>query len=364
MENKIYSSDRVISFLIGVAIVGFIFWLLYSLQSVLLPFFLALLAAYLTNPMVNWVQRFLKNRNISVFVTLLFLLLIITALLLILIPTIAKELETFTRLMTEYAHQLNLPEEEIRAWIAKIQLQLQDIDYQNIANQGGVSEALNEVMNFVSGLISNLFGILGSLLVLVTFLLYFVFILMDYEKMTNSWQQYIPGKYRHTMVTLVSDVESGMNAYFKAQSKIVIIVAILFAIGFKLIGLPMGILLGLFVGLLNYVPYLQNVGFIPAGFLAVLYSMETGQNLWLIIVLVLVVFSVVQLIQDAFLTPKIMGEMTGLNPAIILLSLSIWGYWLGVVGLIIALPMTTLMISYYRQIVLGENKTMPVGEEE
>lgn len=364
MENQIYTRDRIISFLIGVAVIAFIFWLLHSLQSVLFPFFLALLAAYLTDPMVNWVQRFLKNRTVAVMVTLLLVLLAAGLLLIILIPAIAKELNKFIELMTEYAHEFNLPEEEIRAWVEKIQLQLQNIDYESVAGQSGVSDAVNEVLNFLSGLVSNIFGLLGALLVAVTFLLYFVFILLDYEKLINSWQQYIPVKYRDTVITLVSDVESGMNAYFKAQSKIVFFVAILFAVGFKLIGLPMGILLGLFVGLLNYVPYLQNVGFIPAGFLAVLYSMESGQSLWLILILVLVVFSVVQLIQDAFLTPKIMGDMTGLNPAIMLLSLSIWGYWLGVIGLIIALPMTTLMISYYRQIVLKEARKPVAAEEE
>ncbi len=354
MENQVYTRDRIVSFLIGAVVIGFIFWLLYSLQPVLLPFFLALLAAYLTDPMVNWIQRLLKNRALAVMITLLLLLLVVSIFLLILIPATVKEFNKFIQLITRYASELNLPEAEIRAWIEKIQQQLQEIDYTSVASQSGVSDAVNQALVFLSGILSNVFSLLGTLLVAVTFLLYFVFILLDYERLINSWQQYIPVKYRETIVTLVGDVESGMNAYFKAQSKIVFIVAILFAVGFKLIGLPMGILLGLFVGLLNYVPYLQNVGFIPAGFLAVLHSMETGQSLWLILVLVLVVFSVVQLIQDAFLTPKIMGNMTGLNPAIMLLALSVWGYWLGIIGLIIALPMTTLMIAYYRQIILKE----------
>ena len=164
---------------------------------------------------------------------------------------------------------------------------------------------------------------------------------------------------------LTSDLREGMNAYFKAQSKIVLSVAILFAIGFKLIGLPMGILLGLFVGLLNYVPYLQTAGFIPAIFLALIHSMESGTSFGLMLFLVLLVFGIVQLIQDAFLTPKIMGDLTGLNPAVILLSLSIWGYWLGLVGMIIALPLTTLIISYYKRFLLvGEVKNALPDEEE
>jgi predicted PurR-regulated permease PerM len=75
------------------------------------------------------------------------------------------------------------------------------------------------------------------------------------------------------------------------------------------------------------------------------------------------VFAIVQTIQDAFLTPKIMGKVTGLNGAVILLSLSVWGTLLGFVGLIIALPLTTLLVSYYRRFVLEETSEEDKSEE-
>ena len=111
---------------------------------------------------------------------------------------------------------------------------------------------------------------------------------------------------------------------------------------------------GLFIGLLNLVPYLQTIGIVPVVFLTLLKSAETGQSLWWLILGVLLVFVVVQVIQDFFLVPKIMGKAMGLNPAVILLSLSVWGALLGFVGLIIALPLTTLLISYYKRFVLHE----------
>ena len=80
--------------------------------------------------------------------------------------------------------------------------------------------------------------------------------------------------------------------------------------------------------------------------LAILKAADTGENFWIIIACALAVFAVVQIIQDTFLVPKIMGKITGLNPAIILLSLSIWGSLMGMLGMIIALPLTTLMLSY------------------
>ena len=119
----------------------------------------------------------------------------------------------------------------------------------------------------------------------------------------------------------------------------------------------MAIGLGLFIGLLNMVPYLQLVGFIPTILLAVVKAADTGDSFWMIMLSALIVFAVVQTIQDTILTPKIMGHVTGLNPAIILLSLSIWGSLLGILGMVIALPMTTLLVTYYQRYVI-KNKTI------
>jgi predicted PurR-regulated permease PerM len=124
----------------------------------------------------------------------------------------------------------------------------------------------------------------------------------------------------------------------------------------------MAIALGVFIGMLNMVPYMQLIGFIPTILLAIVKSADTGQNFWVIFLSALVVFAVVQVIQDTLLTPKIMGKVTGLNAAIILLSLSIWGSLLGVLGMIIALPMTTLLLNYYQKYIIKSHQEAPQKE--
>lgn len=104
------------------------------------------------------------------------------------------------------------------------------------------------------------------------------------------------------------------------------------------------------------VPYLQIIGFLPTIILAILKAADTGENFWIIIAGALAVFAIVQTIQDTLLVPKIMGKITGLNPAIILLSLSIWGSLMGMLGMIIALPLTTLMLSYYQRFIINKEK--------
>jgi predicted PurR-regulated permease PerM len=156
------------------------------------------------------------------------------------------------------------------------------------------------------------------------------------------------------MEEIAEDLKTSMRIYFRNQFLIAMTVGVLMATGFKIINLPMGITLGLFIGILNIVPYLQLVGFLPAILLALLKSMETGANFWEVILSVFLVIAIVQIIQDTILTPKIMGKAYNMNPALILLSLSIWGSIMGILGMLLALPLTTLIISYYRRLIIKE----------
>ena len=180
-------------------------------------------------------------------------------------------------------------------------------------------------------------------------LLYTFFILLDYEAIAQGWTGLVPAKYRENTVRIVTDVKESMNRYFRGQAAVAFCVGILFSIGFLIIDFPLAIGFGLFIGLLNMVPYLQLIALVPTVLLALLKAADTGGNFWWILASALLVFCIVQVIQDALIVPKIMGKITGLNPAIILLSLSVWGALMGVVGMIIALPCTSLMLSYYKR---------------
>ena len=149
----------------------------------------------------------------------------------------------------------------------------------------------------------------------------------------------------------------------RGQSLVALCVGILFCIGFTIIGFPMAIGLGILIGIMDLIPYLHTFALIPTVFLALMKSADTGQNFWIILLSALAVFVVVQIIADMILTPKIMGKAMGLNPAILLLSLSVWGTLLGFIGLIIALPLTTLIIAYYQRYVTKEQESEKIPEK-
>ena len=113
---------------------------------------------------------------------------------------------------------------------------------------------------------------------------------MATPKLKESWPKWIPVKYRDTTKDIIDDLSNGMRAYFRGQAFIAFIVGILFCIGFKIIGLPLAIFLGVTIGFLNLVPYMQILGFIPAFILSVLHSMETGQSIWLTLGATAIVF--------------------------------------------------------------------------
>ena len=177
---------------------------------------------------------------------------------------------------------------------------------------------------------------------------------MDYESIASGWIRLIPIKYRDFVTNICNDIKDGMNRYFRGQALVALCVGILFSIGFLIIDFPLAIGLGLFIGFLNLVPYLQIIGFIPTILLTILKAADTGGNFWVILAGALLVFVVVQIIEDAILVPRIMGKITGLNPAIILLSLSVWGALMGMLGMIIALPLTSLMLSYYQRFIINK----------
>ncbi len=214
--------------------------------------------------------------------------------------------------------------------------------------------------NVVSAGVDTMLG----LTVLVVVALYLWFLLLDYPHYSRNAREFIPPQYRSALLEFAHEFERVMRRYFRGQAVVAMMVGVLFMVGFSIIGLPLAVPFGMFVGLLNMVPYLQAVAIVPGGMLAVMRAVEHDGSLFWSVALVLIVFAVAQLIQDAFLTPRIMSDATGLRPVAILLGVFIWGKLLGFLGLLLAIPLTCVGIAYYRRLVLKhapESTTLPAG---
>ncbi len=356
MERKPITFDTFVRGFLAVALVVGIVMLLGRLSGVLVPFFLAWLIAYLLFPMVKFFQYRLhmKYRILAILCSFIVTGSVLTGVFWLMIPPIIEESGRVTQLIVQYV-QTDETMSNIPKLVQKFVHDNVDINQlKKLVTQDGFIDTVKSAIPKVWAVIAQSISVVSSVFSLTMVVLYTLFILLDYEEITMGWPQLLPRRYRPFARRLVADVEEGMNKYFRGQALVAFSVGVLFSIGFLIIGFPMAIGLGMFIGLLNMVPYLQLVGLIPTVILAIVKAADTGQNFWVIMLLALLVFAVVQVIQDTFLTPKIMGHVTGLNSAIILLSLSIWGSLLGILGMIIALPMTTLLINYYQKYIIKQ----------
>ncbi|MGI6793221.1 AI-2E family transporter [Bacteroides sp. KG68] len=369
MERKKITFDSFIrGVIVGVIIIG-ILMLLKRLSGVLLPFFIAWVIAYLIYPLVTFFQYKLKlkNRILSIFCALSFLAAIGTAVFFLLVPPMIEEFGRVKDLLVTYfannPQNGNIPQTLTEFLQKNIDMQFMT----RLLDQESILETIKETLPSIWAVLAETINILFSIFTFFIILLYVVFILLDYESISEGWTHLVPHKYRNIVVGILNDVKNGMNRYFRGQAFVALCVGILFSIGFLIIDFPLAIGLGLLIGALNMIPYLQIIGLVPAIILAILKAADTGGNFWLILASAMIVFAVVQAIQDGFIVPHVMGKITGLNPAIILLSLSVWGSLMGMLGMIIALPLTTLILSYYQRFIINrENirKIKPTDYQE
>lgn len=364
--NKPFTFDRVMRIVFGIALISGLVYLVTLLRDALLPFLIAWLLAYMMQPFVKFFQYKLglRSRILSIMALFVSMVLIITLLVVMVVPSITEEADKTIELLRTHdpgeGHIPFIPQ----AWLDYLEANVDFTQLMDYLNKENLLKATKQIAPQVWSFLSNTFSVLLSVTMVFLIMLYFIFILLDYEKIANGWPQLIPGKYRPFVEGLVEDVECNMNRYFRGQALIALCVGVLLAIGFKIIDFPLAVTLGLFIGVLNLIPYMQTIGIIPMLILALLRSAETGENFWIIFGLALLVLGIVQMIQDLFLTPRIMGKAMGLNPAIILLALSIWGTLLGFIGLIIALPLTTLCLSYYKRFILQDDQGAGMADRE
>ena len=349
MQRRPYTFDRVVRIIFSLCGLIAVLYLLDLLSDVLLPFFVACMIAYILEPSVELNKRILgcKRRFFPVIMTLLEAVFLVGILCWILIPYLVDECTEMTKIVKEYASsQIQIPyiSKEIHDFIRK------NVDFDQIGRLLSRDEwielaknSINQTWSFIGSSLSLIVGIISWLIVV----LYVIFIMLDYERFVLSLRQLVPYSQRRQVHHIVKDIENAMNRYFRGQFYIASLVGLLFAAGFLIIGLPMAVVFGLFIGMLNMVPYLQMISLPIAAILCLVGSISGGPDFWVLFWECMAVYVVVQCIQDLILTPKIMGKAMGLNPAVILLALSIWGTLLGFLGMIIALPLTTLLLSYY-----------------
>ncbi|MBF1381573.1 MAG: AI-2E family transporter [Porphyromonas sp.] len=330
-----------------------------AIWSIILPFLLAGIFAYVMMPLVRFFQYTLRlrSRGLSVILTLLLLGAVVYLAVIFIIPSINAEIEKTLQVISGYSSgqdilTMILPR-NIRNYLNG------GLRWGNFPQQLSFEKVLENVkllLDQVGGIINSTLSIFSWGLVFLIGFIYFVFILLDFENLARGFISLFPKTLRPTIRTISMDLDRYMNNYFRGQALIAISVGILLSIGFNIIGLPLATAMGIFIGILNFIPYMQALGIIPLGLASLLMAAQTGENAFVCMLLAYGVLMIVQIIQDMIIVPHIMGQTMGMRPSLILLVLSIWGYLLGFFGMLIALPITMFIYSLYMRYVLQDEE--------
>ena len=354
-----FTFDRIARMLVLSVLILLIYVAVQAIWSVILPFLLAGIFAYVMMPLVRFFQYTLRlrSRGLSVILTLLLLGAVVYLAVIFIIPSINAEIEKTLQVISGYSSgqdilTMILPR-NIRNYLNG------GIRWGNFPQQLSLEKVLENVkllLDQVGGIINSTLSIFSWGLVFLIGIVYFVFILLDFENLGRGFISLFPKTLRPTIRTISMDLDRYMNNYFRGQALIAISVGILLSIGFNIIGLPLATAMGIFIGILNFIPYMQALGIIPLGLASLLMAAQTGENAFVCMLLAYGVLMIVQIIQDMIIVPRIMGQTMGMRPSLILLVLSIWGYLLGFFGMLIALPITMFIYSLYMRYVLQDEE--------
>lgn len=333
--------------IIGITLSVLLVMLVRYLSNVLLPFFVACLIAYLLQPIVDFNRRLIrsKGRVLPSILTLIDITVIVGIIIYVCMPPVIHELGELGKILHNVSSgKVEMPPiyryivdfinryfnpDSIRTWLS--------------------GEHIMTIINGGSSIIEESLDILLTTLSWMLTIIYVLFILIDYPQISHGFKLIVPGKYRPQFLSVFSDVSDSMNHYFRGQGMVAICATVFYCVGFSIVGLPLAIPMGILVGILYMIPYFQYVTLLPVAAICLVYSLGGQAEFLPMLGKCGMVYVVSQSICDYVITPHIMGREMGLNPAVILLSLSVWGTLLGIIGMIIALPVTSLIMTYYNR---------------
>lgn len=338
-------------------LLAFVFWVVSRLAAhfsgVLWPLAVAGILALMLRPVVELLQRkFLIRRVYAVVLLYGTFLLALAGVFVAITPPIVQQVIDFIAFMpTFWARLLERLREHYPQWIALAQHQLENPTIRNIVDsllaeaQGLVRQAIPSIRAAGVGVLG-VFGFFAHAAVIPIYL--FFFLLSRHDPTRNLGQQlpFLDPGNRDDVVFLVREFIGIIVSFFRGQLLIGLIMGTLLAIGFSIVGLRFGLLIGLALGILNIVPYLGTI--IGLGVALPLAYLQPGGS-WTLVGLVLLVFVIVQNIEGWYLTPKIMGDRTGLHPVVVIIAIFFWGTALdGILGMILAIPLTAFFVTAWR----------------
>ncbi len=316
MENRT-KFDISTSTIIKIALAVFAIWFIYTIRDIAILFFMVLVIVSALNPLVNRMSKYVP-RILSVTTLTLVFLGILTAIGFLLVPPIVMEIKLLAINLPIIVEKLGPLYNALQSSISSYQ--------QDLFN---VSSQLSEVS---SGLINTTVGFISGIVAFLTIIILSFYMLLEKDAIKNFLHQVVPGDRKDKLFEIVEKIGHKMGSWLRGHILLMTVVGILDGIALVSLGIPYALILAVWGGLTELVPYIGPwLGIIPALIIAFTISPLTA-------LLVLIIYFVIQQIESQFLAPKILGKAVGLSPVIVILSLLVGAKLMGILGMIIAVP--------------------------
>lgn len=337
------------------AIAGVFLLMLWFLAPVLAPFIVACVLAYALTPLVDRLDAAFQGRVprvlAVVLVELLFLLLAL-GLVLMIVPILVKELPLMRDQLPVLLDQINTSLQPLlRKMGVKLSLDLPSIKaFVMTYLNANFEDTLGSVLASVKIGGSAAMAVLGNAVLIPVALFY---LLMEWEHFMNSLRTLIPPRLRAATDSFLAESDQVLGEYLRGQLVVMGVLAVFYSAGLALFGLDLALPIGAFTGLAVFVPYLGfGLGMVLA-FLAGLLEFSSSGGVAQAVVMVAVVYGLGQLVESFFLTPRLVGERIGLHPLAVIFSLLAFGQLFGFIGILVALPVSAVLLVGMRRVRSG-----------
>ncbi len=374
---KKYRADILFFLLLAALLV-----LTYLLTEIILPFFIGLALAALLNPIIRKIQKGIPNRSFAVSAFLAITFVLIFGISYLFGYLIVKDVNRLTKAFYTYAtdHQSDLDEatQMVRTYIAKIydpqQIQQQfnihpdSLNYETVMRKIKKDNLTQKIdMQLIIDAWTSITSFAGTnevsekstpereiswFWVIMGSILYFVYMLYDFPYFESRWKFYVGDRRNERLSSVLDDFRQSFIPYFRQRGKIVLFYTIFFTVAFSIIGVPGALVLGVLAGFLCFVPYLQYLTLLPLALGSLVLTMENSHPFYLYFGIILAVFVAASVFEELVLYPRLIERSMAMNPVVMMLALSVWGTVLGLFGVLIALPLTALLLLYVKRILL------------
>lgn len=343
------------------------------LFELLMPVVLGLLLAFAVAPVVSLIQKVVKKRAIANTIFLAGAVGIIIFSLAFLTQFLNRDFnrlnQSFHMLISSHEAELDAAGEQVKAWageffdVENLEAELMAQADSLYAADGTTGEDLDT--ESIKASLEQLFASFGSdeeeqekdrgisgFIIFFMSLFYFVLILYEFEYFDGLRKKYFRGSVESKFQVLLNDFNQSFVRYFKLRTRIVLILTVVYLVAFIVLDMPGTVLFTLLILVLSYIPYFQYLALIPIALGCLVLSIENDHGFLLYFGIVLGVFVIASLLEELILTPYIMEANIGMNPVIMVVAISVWSYILGTPGLLLGVPLTSLIMIYIKRFFL------------